>query len=113
MPSYTHLLMRRKKHMVQQYSKVGYKDGSSSVRLVVLPKRRLHHFIRLVYIPCLELMGAILGSRLAKPVANALSVKTKSTTFWIDSANVLWWIRGYSRAFKPFVTNGVGEIEMF
>ena len=57
-------------------------------------------------------MGVILGSRLAKSVANALSVETKSITFWTDSANVLWWIGGYSRAFKPFVANRVGEIQM-
>ena len=49
---------------------------------------------------------------MAKSVANALSVGTKSITFWTDSANVLWWIRGYSRAFKPFVANRIGEIQM-
>ena len=57
-------------------------------------------------------MGAVLGNRLAKSVANALSVETKLITFWTDSANALWWIRGYSRAFKPSVTNRVGEIQM-
>ena len=49
-------------------------------------------------------MGAVLGNRLANSVVNTLS--------WTDSANVLWWIRGYSRAFKLFVTNRVGEIQM-
>ena len=32
-------------------------------------------------------------------------------TFWCDSLNVLWWIRGMSRKFKPFVGNRVGEIQ--
>ena len=92
------------------YIKVKYKDGSSSIRLVASKTKvaPLHS----ISIPRLELMGAILGSRLAKSVANALSVETKSITFWTDSANVLWWIRGYSRAFKPFVANRVGEIQM-
>ena len=92
------------------YIKVEYKDGSSSIRLVASKTKvaPLHS----ISIPRLELMGAILGSRLAKSVANALSVETKSITFWTDSANVLWWIRGYSRAFKPFVANRVGEIQM-
>ena len=92
------------------YIKIEYKDGSSSVHLVASKTKvaPLHS----ISIPRLELMGAILGSRLAKSVANALSVETKSIAFWTDSANVLWWIRGYSRAFKPFVTNRVGEIQM-
>ena len=65
-----------------------------------------------ISIPRLELMGAILGNRLANSVVNALSTEIKSITFWTDSANVLWWIPGYSRAFKPFVANRVGEIQM-
>ena len=92
------------------YIKVEYKDGSSSVRLVASKTKvaPLHS----ISIPRLELMGAILGNRLAKSVANALSVDTGLITFWADSANVLWWIKGYSRAFKPFVANRVGEIQM-
>ena len=30
---------------------------------------------------------------------------------WSDSLNELWWIRGISREFKPFVANRVGEIQ--
>ena len=60
----------------------------------------------------LELIGAVLGNRLAKSVVNALSMETKSITFWTDSANVLWWIRGCSCTFKPFVANRVREIQM-
>ena len=69
------------------YIKVEYKDGSSSVRLVASKTKvaPLHS----ITIPRLELMGAILGNRLAKSVANALSVDTGLITFWTDSANVL------------------------
>ena len=35
----------------------------------------------------------------------------ESPVFWSDSMNVLWWIRGRSRIFKPFVANRVGEIQ--
>ncbi|VDI56518.1 Hypothetical predicted protein [Mytilus galloprovincialis] len=31
-------------------------------------------------------------------------------TFWSDSMNVLYWIRGRSREYKPFVANRIGEI---
>ena len=92
------------------YIKIEYQDGSSSVRLVASKTRVAP--LQSISIPRLELMGAILGSRLAKSVVNALSMEAKSITFWTDSANVLWWIRGYSRVFKPFVVNRIGEIQM-
>ena len=33
------------------------------------------------------------------------------STFWCDSVTVLWWVRGRSRNFKPFVANRIGEIQ--
>ena len=88
--------------------KVEYQDGFSSVRLVAFKTKVAP--LQSISIARLELMGAVLGNRLAKSVANALSMETKSIPFWTDSANVLWWIRGYSHTFKPFVVNRVGEI---
>ena len=38
-------------------------------------------------------------------------MKMTKSTFWCDSVNVLWWVRGRSRNFKPFVANRVGEIQ--
>ena len=32
-------------------------------------------------------------------------------TFWCDSVNGLWWVRGRSRDFKPFVANRIEEIQ--
>ena len=31
--------------------------------------------------------------------------------FWSDSTNVLWWIKGHSRVYKPFVANRISEIQ--
>jgi len=93
------------------YIKVEYQDGSTSVRLVASKTKVAP--LQSISIPRLELMGAVLGSRLAKSVVNALSMETEFMIFWTDSANVLWWIRGYSRTFKPFVANRVGEIQTF
>ena len=42
-----------------------------------------------------------------------LSVPKQHMIFWSDSTDVLWWIRGYSRVLKPFVTNRVGEIQSY
>ena len=72
------------------YIKVEYKDGSSSVRLVT-SKTKVAPLLS-ISIPRMELMGAVLGNRLAKSVANALSVETRLITFWTDRTNVLWWI---------------------
>ena len=62
-------------------------------------------------IPRMELMGAVTGLRLAISVANALQVSVKQVKFWCDRMNTLWWIRGHSRSFRPFVANRVGEIQ--
>jgi len=63
-------------------------------------------------IPCLELMGAILGKRLALSIASTLVINKSSLTFWTDSTSVLRWIKGHGRHFKPFVANRVGEIQV-
>ena len=64
-----------------------------------------------ISVPHLELMGAVLGKRLALSVAKTLMINKPSITFWTDSISVLWWVKGYSRQFKPFVANRIGEIQ--
>ena len=44
-------------------------------------------------------------------VAEALNIKKDLITFWTDSTSVLWWIKGHSRHFKPFVANRIGELQ--
>ena len=56
-------------------------------------------------------MGAVVGVRLVDRIAGVLEIPVSCSTFWSDSVNVLWWIRGRSREFKPFVANRVGEIQ--
>ncbi|VDI41626.1 Hypothetical predicted protein [Mytilus galloprovincialis] len=55
-------------------------------------------------------MAAVLGLRLALSVNHALEVPEDNMTFCSDSMNVLYWIRGRSREYKPFVANRIGEI---
>jgi len=52
------------------YIKVEYKDGASSVYLVASKTKVTP--LQSITIPCLELMGAALGNRLAKSVAKCL-----------------------------------------
>ena len=62
-------------------------------------------------IPRLELVEALVGLRLTKQVCMALEVPMNGVTYWVDSLNVGFWIRGQSRNYKPFVSNRVGEIQ--
>ena len=68
--------------------------------------------LQTVSIPRLELMGTSLGKKLAQSVSNVFDIQKEQMNFWTDSMNVLWWIRGRSRDFKPFVSNRIGEIQM-
>ena len=44
-------------------------------------------------------------------IAEILNIDREFIIFWTDSASVLWWVKGYSRQFKPFVANRIGEIQ--
>ena len=91
------------------YVRTEYNDQTVSVILAAAKTKVTP--LQSVSIPRLELMGAHLGSKLARTIANVLSIPKQHMIFWSDSTDVLWWIRGYSRVFKPFVTNRVGEIQ--
>lgn len=91
------------------YARCTYKDGFSSSNIIAA-KTRVAPSIS-TSIPRLELMAAIVGVRLTTRISKVLEIPMNQSTFWSDSANVLWWIRGRSREFKPFVANRVGEIQ--
>ena len=91
------------------YARSTYMDASVSVNLVAAKTRVA--LILATSIPRLELMGAVVGVRLADRIAGILEIPVRCSTFLADSVNALWWIRGRSREFKPFVANRVGEIQ--
>ncbi|XP_071149222.1 uncharacterized protein [Mytilus edulis] len=90
------------------YARHEYKSGMISTRFIAAKSRVAP--LTSVSIPRLELMAAVLGLRLALSVKHALEVPDDNMTFWSDSMNVLYWIRGRSREYKPFVANRIGEI---
>ena len=92
------------------YSRIEYGDRVVSIRLITSKSKVAP--LQSISIPRLELMGASLGNKLAQSVLNVLEIKKERVIFWSDSMNVLWWIRGCGRSFKPFVANRVGEIQM-
>ena len=61
--------------------------------------------------PRLELMAAILGLNLTLSIIAALNIPIADAHFWSDSMDVLYWIRGRGRQFRPFVANRIGEIQ--
>ena len=89
---------------MQRYS---YQDGTISTNIVAAKTRVAP--ITATNIPRLELMGAVIGVRLSTRIARVLELQMSQTVFWSDSQNVLWWIHGHSRDFKPFVANWVCE----
>ena len=90
------------------YSRHEYEDKSVTTQLIA-SKTRLSP-LKALSIPRLELMGALIGIRLTKQISAALEIPVTDTTFWVDSMNVLHWIHGRSRDYKPFVAHRVGEI---
>ncbi|VDH93667.1 Hypothetical predicted protein [Mytilus galloprovincialis] len=90
------------------YARHEYKSGMISTRFIAAKSRVAP--LTSVSIPRLELMAAVLGLRLALSVKHALEVPDDNMTFWSDSMNVLYWIRGKSREYKPFVANRIGEV---
>jgi len=44
-------------------------------------------------------------------IGETLNIDKQNIIFWTDSTSVLWWIRGHSIQFKPFVANRIGEIQ--
>lgn len=92
------------------YSRHESVDGRVTVRLIA-SKTRLAP-LKAVSIPRLELMGAVIGLRLSRQACSVMSVQS-TVTFWVDSMNVICWIQGQSRDYKPFVANRVGELHEY
>ena len=85
-----------------------YGTDGAVTSCIIMAKSRVSP-IKAVTIPRLELMGAVLSTRIATSILRVVTNVVK-TTYWTDSTNVLHWIRSESRTFKQFVANRVGEI---
>ena len=87
-----------------------YEDGSVTSRLIA-SKSKVAPLTPMT-ISRLVLIGAIVGLRLTQSVSRVLEVPVKAATFYSDSTDVLWWIRGRGRDFRPFIANRIGEIQI-
>ncbi|XP_028413247.1 uncharacterized protein LOC114536094 [Dendronephthya gigantea] len=87
-----------------------YDDGTASSRIIAFKTKVAP--LKPITVPRLELMAAILGLRLAQNIIRTLEIPVQTVLFFSDSKDVLWWVRGCGRDFRPFVANRVGEIQM-
>ena len=62
-------------------------------------------------IPLLELMAALLASRLAKTICEEFKIKPSTVILWTDSMIVLAWLCSESTLLKPFVDFRIAEIQ--
>ena len=91
------------------YLRSDYSHGSYSVSIIA-SKTRVAPLMPMTT-PRLELMAAILGLHLMLSILTALNILITKGHFWSDSMNVLYWIRGKGKQFRPFVANRIGEIQ--
>ncbi|XP_071963463.1 uncharacterized protein [Antedon mediterranea] len=66
--------------------------------------------LKLVTIPRLELMAAVLAATLDSTIRRELSYSINETVYWSDSMIVLSYIRNENRRYKTFVANRVSKI---
>jgi len=83
--------------------------GKVSTHLVMSKSRVVP--TKTVSLPRLELLAAVLNSRLLKFVAESLCLKLDRVVCWTDSMVTFQWIRGSSSQWKTFVANRVAEIQ--
>ena len=88
------------------YLRAIYRDGSITTRLVTSKARVAP--MKKQSIPRLELLGALILSRLANTVMKSMA-RNIVTFYWVDSMTTLFWIRR-EKQWKQYVANRVKEI---
>ena len=90
---------------VKSYGAAAYISNQSQARLVMAKNRVAP--LKVLTLPQLELMAALVGARLASHLLQTIS--TSNVTFWSDSQIVLYWLTT-TKPLKCFVRNRVEEI---
>ncbi len=69
--------------------------------------------VKVVTVPRLELLGAILSTSLVACINSNLDhpFYESNTYYWTDSMNILCWLRDQSRDLKTFIANRVSHIQ--
>lgn len=67
--------------------------------------------LKAISLPRLELLGAVLLTKLMKKVSSSLDIEIAAKYYWTDSTIVLAWIAAEPRCWKTFVCNRTSEIQ--
>ena len=84
-------------------------DDYTSVKFA-LGKIRVAPKQKLITIPRLELLGAVVGVEVAALVKAELGLEFTETLFWTDSTTVLHWVTNPDLQLKAFVANRVAKV---
>ena len=84
-------------------------DGEPTMSLVASKSRVAP--LKKMTLPRLELMGAVIGARLANNLMTTLKLEPNQIRMWTDSMITLHWIRSSAKKWKQFVANRVTEIQ--
>ncbi|GFR30166.1 integrase catalytic domain-containing protein [Trichonephila clavata] len=90
-------------------NKVQIKLVQAKSRVVPLKKDPITKTKTEMSIPKLELLAAVIGTRLVQSVKTSLNIHSIQTFYWTDSKVVLCWIKN-SGTWKTFVHNRIKEI---
>ncbi|XP_064464098.1 uncharacterized protein LOC135375287 [Ornithodoros turicata] len=88
----------------------GQNEDGSTTATFVLVKSRVAPLKQLT-LPRLELMAALIGSRMMHNLKRIFSGIEFESFMWSDSMIALWWIRRPPTEWKQFVSNRVDEIQ--
>ncbi|XP_055585414.1 uncharacterized protein LOC129738255 [Uranotaenia lowii] len=83
---------------------------NGEVRCSLLMSRSKVAPLKQLSIPRLELLGAVVGARVAETVQANHRFKIVKRYFWTDSLTVLSWIRSDQRKYNQFIGFRIGEI---
>ncbi|XP_064462475.1 uncharacterized protein LOC135373149 [Ornithodoros turicata] len=96
------------------YGAVAYlrtEDTTGGVSVILMISKARVSPLKTLTLPRLELMGALVGCRLAKVIWSSLTNWPLKFYFWTDSSIVLQWIKGSVLRWKQFVRNRVTEVQ--
>ena len=95
------------------YVKATYDSGEPTIRLLTA-KSRVAPADLMNNMPRLELLGALIASRLAKHVLSSLRAADEPDSIpvrlWTDSSVVLSWLKGGTGRWKTWVSNRVRQV---
>ncbi|XP_054721782.1 uncharacterized protein LOC129231449 [Uloborus diversus] len=87
-----------------------FKTNDKEIRTTLIASKNRVAPLKILTLPKLELMGALLSAKLGNNIVRILNSNIPCY-FWTDSSITYFWIKKQPDAFKPFVKNRVQDIQ--